>query len=103
MINELGRNGKENADNKGFKNGFWESITLIHSELSEAVEDFRVGKMTTTLTESGKPVGLPSELADVAIRLFILAHELGIDLEAEIHQKMAYNVTRPYKHGGKSN
>lgn len=103
MINELGRLAKENSEAKGFKNGFWESITLIHSELSEAVEDFRVGKLTTTLTETGKPVGLPSELADVAIRLFLLAADMGIDLESEIHQKMAYNKTRPYKHGGKSN
>ncbi len=53
-------------------------IALVHSEISEALEDLRVGKIVTTLTESGKPVGALSELADVAIRLGDLCGALDL-------------------------
>lgn len=39
------------------------------------------------------------ELADVAIRLFDLVGEMGIDIEKHMLLKMEYNSTRPYKHG----
>lgn len=77
-------------------------LALVHSEVSEALEDVRVGKMTTTFLESGKPVGFASELADVVIRCFDLAGAMGIDLEREIEVKNAFNETRSYRHGGKS-
>jgi NTP pyrophosphatase (non-canonical NTP hydrolase) len=48
-----------------------------------------------------KPEGIPSELADIVIRVMDCAVEYGIDLEDEITLKMAYNATRPHKHGGK--
>ncbi len=48
-----------------------------------------------------KPCGIPSELADVAIRLADLAGALGIDLEQAIIEKHRYNRTRAYRHGGK--
>lgn len=76
-------------------------IALVHSELSEAVECVREGQLEETKEESGKPVGLPSELADVAIRLMNLASMLGIDLEQAIRRKHVYNLTRPHRHGGK--
>jgi len=44
---------------------------------------------------------LPSELADIVIRVYDLAGALGIDLDAAIEVKHQYNVGRPYRHGGK--
>lgn len=49
--------------------------------------------------EPGKPVGIPSELADLVIRACQMAGEHGIDLVTAIQEKMAYNTTRPHKHG----
>lgn len=49
-----------------------------------------------------KPVGLPSELADILIRVFDFAAQQRIDLDAAVVEKMEYNATRPHRHGGKS-
>lgn len=46
-----------------------------------------------------KPRGLDIELADIIIRVADFAGWKGIDLEAAIAKKHAYNVTRPHKHG----
>lgn len=76
-------------------------LALIHSEVSEALEELRAGNMITKCDDNGKPVGFPSELADIVIRVMTLAELHEIDLEAEIELKHAYNKTRPAKHGGK--
>lgn len=76
-----------------------EQLMLVVTEVAEAMEDLRVGKMEMTLSESGKPEGFPVEIADVMIRLFDLAGYLKIDLEEAVRTKMAYNETRPHKHG----
>jgi NTP pyrophosphatase (non-canonical NTP hydrolase) len=76
-------------------------LALLHSEVSEAVEDVRRGMMAEWVSEDGKPGGLPSELADVFIRLADTCGALGIDLEGAIRRKMAFNATRPHRHGGK--
>lgn len=49
-----------------------------------------------------KPEGLPSELADVIIRALDTAARLGIDIDAEVAPKLAYNRTRGHRHGGKA-
>lgn len=107
-ISEMQRVAHETAENKGW----WDDIIdleahvpvllcLVHSEVSEALEDFREGKMLTTIREDGKPEGLPSELADVVIRVGDMCGALGIDLEFEVEQKMAHNANRKHRHGGK--
>ena len=81
---------------------FGELIALCHSELSEALEDYRNGyKPNETYHEGSKPCGIPSELADVIIRIADICGLYGIDLKRAIRQKMEYNRNRPYRHGGK--
>ena len=128
-INELVQEAHQNAVSKGW----WEEdrslpelICLMHSELSEALEDYRNGYEPTEMyyvfkgnkyeeidvlysveiegrlkKSEFKPCGIPSELADVVIRIFDTCGRYGIDLEAVINEKMAYNATRQHKHGGK--
>jgi len=87
---------------------FLESMALLHTEVSEAVEAFRVHGLAdaTADTTHGriglpKPEGVGSELADVLIRLLDSADLFGIDLADEYARKLAYNRTRTHRHGGK--
>lgn len=106
-----------------------EDIALMHSELSEALEDIRAGKpldvmfytrkietslpsgdkVNVEVVESDfsgpspdlKPCGVPSELADVLIRLLHFCGKHKIDIAEAVSVKMKYNDTRPYRNGGK--
>ena len=132
-INEMVKKAHENAVNHGFWNpplDFGTAIALIHSELSEALEEERearpmvwykcneddgvstcapqdetdclmYGKENLCKYRSKKPEGVAVELADAVIRIADLCGHLGIDLDAAIREKMAYNEGRPYKHGKK--
>jgi NTP pyrophosphatase (non-canonical NTP hydrolase) len=77
-------------------------MALLHSEISEAFEEYREHRMETEILDNGKPIGFPSEIADVLIRVLDCANFYGIDLEKEFLLKMEYNKTRPMRHGGKA-
>lgn len=91
-----------------------QKMMLMVSEITEAFEEIRSGHPPQEVyfetyegqTQSGtetyvkdKPEGVPIELADAVIRIMDYAVIRGIDLATAIEQKMAYNASRPYKHG----
>lgn len=102
-INELAKDIHKNA----VEHGWWEKerplgevIALIHTELSEAFEEYRDGK-PMVYKEGEKPEGIAVELIDAVIRIFdYLAHE-KVDIEGLLIAKHEYNKKRPYRHGGK--
>lgn len=107
---------------------FGDHIALVHSELSEALEAFRdwgpTQEMQYFASDDGgfsrlpkedpkaqrwvaagavpKPEGVPSELADVFVRLLHMCEHYGIDLYEQFRLKMDYNETRTVRHGGKA-
>lgn len=92
------------------------ALGLIHSEVSEALEEVRDDNLETywvtpakervdnrdEAPPDAKPEGLPVELADVVIRCMDLAGALGIDLEQAIADKVAFNAGRKHRHGGRT-
>lgn len=48
-----------------------------------------------------KPEGVPTELADAVIRILETCQEYGINLGEQIEDKMRYNETRAFRHGGR--
>ena len=120
LVDEAYRNAVEH--------GFWADppelgtiIAMIHSELSEALEELRRGNRLypdspeiPPVYYSGngyisedwnshctKPEGFAVELADAMILIASTFGLLGYDLEAIIREKMQYNETRPRMHGKK--
>jgi NTP pyrophosphatase (non-canonical NTP hydrolase) len=96
------------ADRRDLANWQGNKLMLIVSEVAEAQDELRKGHAAdyTYYAEehaSGvhnyKPEGVPSELADVVIRVLDFCYTEGIDLEAIIEEKLRYNATRAYKHG----
>ena len=80
------------------RHGWWdnprpipETLCLIHSEVSEALEAYR----------NNDRENFAEELADIVIRVLDAAEGYGIDLESEISKKYEINKVRDYRHGGK--
>lgn len=116
------------AHDKGFydnERSDFEAVTLIASEVFEALDDIRDDKRVDAIYLDGqfagrvadqhampriyvqaemgaKPTGVATELADVIIRVLDFCAENNIDIEAVMRIKHAYNKTRPYRHGGKT-
>lgn len=118
MLNKIRDEIHQNAVEHGWwqeERSFGEIIALCHSELSEALEEYRKGnrpRETYYSDKNGtcysynpmgdlKPEGIPSELADCIIRILDYCGHEEIDIEKAIRIKHEYNKTRPYKHGGK--
>lgn len=132
-INEFAKEVHVNACEKGWwdeERSFGDIIALCHSELSEALEEFRAKRpmvyricrasdgcpcdrekcgdwdADTGVCELGvmdeKPEGVAVELADCIIRILDYLGKEGVDVEAVLLEKHAYNKTRPYRHGGKA-
>ena len=94
------------------KKGFWskkistkvipEKLALVHSEISEVLEEYRNGHSPTEIyIKEGKPEGIPIEIADAVIRLLDICAAYDINIENAIKIKMDFNKRRPYKHGKK--
>ena len=84
---------------------FGDYVSLGHTELSEAYEEYRKGYRITEIyyneDKPDKPEGIPIEIADEFIRWFDFCGHMGIDLLHAILLKMEFNEGRPYRHGGK--
>jgi len=119
MLNELAENLHEIAVNHGWwgedkKPSFGEVIALCHSELSEALEEYRAnrplfwyqrdGAMISTDADEWdgeKPEGTAVELIDCIIRVLDYLASENIDVDKLMNIKATYNATRPYRHGNK--
>ena len=108
-IKELIEESWQTAEDKGWhslKKRPAEDIALMHSELSEVLEELRrhdPNFVYFKLDKKGnqKPEGCPIELADVLIRIGDFCKTHAIDLDEALRLKATYNKTRDYLHGGK--
>lgn len=66
-------------------------LALIHSEVSEGLEAFRIDDQNHFL----------EEMADVVLRVLSLVGGLTDDFDSDIRDKIEKNRLRGYRHGGK--
>lgn len=95
---------------------FPEIVALCHSELSEALEEYR-NEMPMAYIDPGfpheyvedpktwpdndKPEGIATEMIDCIIRILDWMGHEGIDVDTLMEKKVKYNEGRKHRHGGK--
>ncbi len=109
MVSELAE-ALEEARSKRAVNEVYYNRGVLTVKLAETVTDDDItvvinsialldGVTSVTASNAKKPEGFPMELADCVIRIGDICGREGIDLQACIEEKMAFNASRPYKHG----
>lgn len=91
----------QNAQDHGWHNppaNLTTDLLLIHSEVSEACEALRKGKLKMVDGDDS----VEEELADAVIRIFHVCEKNGFDIAKAVRAKHVKNIQRPFRHGNKA-